>query len=199
MKILWFDVETTGLDSRINDIIQLGYQLEIDGKIATEGDIRMRPVNPDAIDPTALRICNLTKDEIMQYQDTRSQYELFVKDLDRFIDKFDRADKAYPAGYNVAFDYQFLTALPYKIGERYGIGSYINHMLLDPLAILNNLIAFGAMAKPADRKLETMCKIFGIPLEAHDAKNDIIATRKLYNILMSKFAYNGIEYWKGVK
>lgn len=196
MKALWFDVETTGLDSRLNDIIQLGYQLEIDGNIVTKGDLRFRPINPNNIDQTALRVCNVTTEEIMQYPDTRTQYEAFTKDIDRFIDKYNPADKAYPCGYNVFFDYQFLTALPYKIGEKYGIGSYLNHILLDPLPILNNLIAFNAIKRPPDRKLETICKIFNIPLDPHDAASDINATRELFYLLMSKVTYNGENYWR---
>ena len=32
-KVFWFDVETTGLDSKIHDIIQLACIIEINGEI----------------------------------------------------------------------------------------------------------------------------------------------------------------------
>ncbi len=196
MKILWFDVETTGLNPDKNDIVQLGFQLEIDGNIVEQGDLRFRPINPDEIEMKALEVCNLTVEEIMGYPDAREQYENFLRILDNHIDKFNRDDKAFPAGYNVGFDYGFLMAMPRKLGDRYGFGSYFNHMLLDPMPIINNLLSVNALEPvPVNRKLETMANMFGIQIEAHDAVSDINATRELYYTLMRRFTFDGKPHW----
>jgi len=196
MKIFWFDVETTGLDARKNDIVQLAYQLEIDGEIVKSSDLKFRPINVNAIEEKALEVNGLTVDEIMQYPDAKEQYCNLVNELSQYIDKYDRNDKAYPAGYNVNFDYNFLMAFPYKVGDKYGFGSFLNHALIDPLPIINNLLAFNAISPAENRKLETMCSIFGIDINAHDAASDINATRELYYKLMCRFSFDGQDYWK---
>lgn len=195
MRAFWFDVETTGLDAKVNDITQLAFQLAIGGKTVEKGHILMRPLNPEAIDPKALDIQGKTEDEVMAYPEAKEGYEELTAVLDKHIDKFKKGDKVCPGGYNVWFDYQFVAGLSKKLGEKYGLGSYLNHQLLDPLFLINNLIAFGYIPTPENRKLATVCGLFGIELaDAHDPMADLRATRKLYSVLVSKMAYDGVTF-----
>lgn len=201
-KTLWFDIETTGLKPDWDDIIQLAYLLEIDGIIEEEGNLRMQPVNDMLIEMGELGtdIHGISKEALQKYPSPMSQFEEFVKMLDRNIVKFNKHDKAAPGGYNVfAFDYSFLYRWPKKLGkkfnrpkiEKYGLGSYFDHCVQDPLPILNVLIHLGVMPRPENRKLATVCELFGITFEAHDALADIRATRKLYYAVVEKMLYEG--------
>ena len=182
MKIFWFDVETTGLNPEVNDIIQLGYVFEIDGKEVESGELFLKPLNFEAIDERALQVNGITRDRLEQFPEPCIQFSKMKEILGNHIDKYDRNDKAYVGGYNVGFDYGFLSALARKCGDRYGFGSFLNHVQLDPLSIINVLHAHGKLPYDApNRKLVTMCNVFGVDLEhAHDAVSDVKATRKLY-------------------
>lgn len=182
-KIFWFDVETTGLDPNIHEIIQLGWMMEINGEIVDEGELKMKPLNVEAITDKALEVNKLDKEEILTWQNPREGFNELVKILAKHVNRFDKKDKAYPGGYNVHFDYSFLTAFGRKYSE-YGLGAYINHMALDPLYLINYLIFKGVIDPPVNRKLETMCKAFNVDLfKAHDAFEDIRSTRELFYVL----------------
>lgn len=200
MKIFWFDVETTGLEPGLNDITQLAFHLAIDGKTVEKGNLLMRPLSPNNISDEALKIQGRTKEEILEHPPANEQFKVLTDILDKHVDKFKKTDKMCPGGYNVWFDYQFLNWLPKKLDIKYGLGSYLNHILLDPMFIINNLIAFGLIERPENRKLVTVCKLFGIELaDAHDAMADLKATRRLYGVLVSKLAYGGTTFLDALK
>ena len=59
MKIAYIDVETTGLDPKVNGIYQIGGIIEIDGEAVNEFGILMQPHEDDEVDPKALALaCN---------------------------------------------------------------------------------------------------------------------------------------------
>ncbi len=112
MKVLYFDVETTGTDPKVNDIVQLSGLIEIDGKIKEKFDFKMRPqdnglpgfIKNAIVDPEALAINGLTEEEIWNFADPKEVHKEIVKIFAKYIDKYDKSDKFYPAGYNVRFD-----------------------------------------------------------------------------------------------
>ena len=63
-KILWFDVETTGLSAYKNDIIQLAVIITVDGKVVETHDLRCQPFDKMAIDSRAMKIHGITEKEI---------------------------------------------------------------------------------------------------------------------------------------
>ncbi len=183
-KILYFDVETTGLDASVNEIVQLGMIIEVDGKEVDRGEFFLKPEDPDNITEGSLEVTGKTKEELMAYPD---RVEGFVKIRDMFAahcDKYDRNDKYYPAGYNVGFDLDFLAEFFKGMGDNY-LGSYLNWRQVDPLRIMQFLDAKGEVDLP-DYKLATVCELFDIKIDAHDAMSDIEATQKLVHILFDK-------------
>ncbi len=181
-KTLFIDVETTGLDARRQDVIQLAALVEIDGHVVEEFNSKVQPVNWDTIDMAALLVTGTTMDALKLYPPAREVYNDFSTMLGKYVDKFDRADKFYPAGYNVDFDLRFLQEFFAKQGDKY-FHSYVSHRRLDPLHLLSFQAYQGKLALP-DFKLETVCKHFGIELKAHDALSDVKATRELLQRLM---------------
>lgn len=67
MKIIWFDTETTGLDSKENDIISLSGYLEIDRKIVETFDYKMKPFNMKNISKEALDVNGFTLEQLESF------------------------------------------------------------------------------------------------------------------------------------
>ena len=178
MKILFFDVETTGLDPVKNDIIQIAGIIEIDGQIKEEFNIKMQPMDYSTVEQGALDVNGITIEEIKTYQYAKEGYEQLLKIFDKYVYKFNKKDKFIPAGYNVAFDVNFLFEF-FKKQKNLYCGSYLNYHKIDPLPVLLMLSLKGTL-KLDSFKLVDVCKALEIPLlDAHDAMADIKATRDL--------------------
>jgi len=184
-KILWFDVETTGLDAARNDIIQLAYIIEINGDIFEKGNIFMQPFEYGTISREALEVTSLTIEKIKTFKAPAVAYEEFVKVLEKYINRFDKDDKFYIGGFNVNFDYNFLNEWFKKNGaDKFAFGSFFNHKLIDPLQFYRILDFINIINSPIkNNKLETLSNKYGIDINAHDALSDITATRNLFNKL----------------
>lgn len=174
---MYFDVETTGLDSKENEIVQLGVMIEIDGEIRDERNFFLKPEKWDKISPDSLEITGKTLEDLKKYPDRKLGYYGLTSFLGMYCDKFDREDKYYPAGYNVGFDLDFLGEFFKSMKDPY-LGSWINWRQIDPLKILYFLDARGDFKLP-NYKLSTVCELFKIDIDAHDAMSDIRATREL--------------------
>ena len=55
-KIFYFDTETTGLDPKRHDIIQLAYIVEINGEVKEEGEFKLQPIVHWVVIITANRV-----------------------------------------------------------------------------------------------------------------------------------------------
>jgi DNA polymerase-3 subunit epsilon len=194
MKILYFDVETTGRDPKIHDIVQLSGFIEIDGVEKETFDFRIKPFDLKAVDPEALGITGLTLKEISEYPEPKEVYKKIIELFSKYVNKYDKADKFYPAGYNVKFDLDFLQELFHKCGDIYGTGTWQNWKAIDPLPVLQFMDGIGLMALP-NYKLSTVCEHFGIKITAHNALSDIRATRELIERIEAEY----FNQEKGIK
>lgn len=113
-KILFFDLETTGLDYKENAIIQLaGIIVNIDefNKITVLDKFcfNMRPRMEHKIDMNALIVNHFNMNTIMSFQDDHEVFIEFNKILERHCDKSKTTEKYILAGYNsLHFDQDFL-------------------------------------------------------------------------------------------
>lgn len=175
-KVLYVDVETTGTDSSRNGIIQLACILIVDGLEVANTNLFMRPPLHCEVSPEALAIHGYSQNDIGNFDLDHSQaYREFIKLLDEHIERFDKRDKVYFAGFNAHFDYSFVRQWALYNNDPY-IGSYFNNRILDPLPLLHLLDFLGDISLP-NYKLATVCEYFDIPLQGHDALVDIRATR----------------------
>jgi DNA polymerase-3 subunit epsilon len=181
MKELWFDVETTGLDCEKQDIVQLAMIVVIDNEEVATKEIRMKPFCFENVQTSALEVHGITIEEIQKYQDPQSAYQETISFLSQHCDKFDRADKFYPGGYNVRFDLDFLAAFFRKNNDKY-FGSWQNWRVMDPLPLLYTMDACKQLSLP-NYKLETVAEYFGVELKAHDAVSDVRASREVWKRL----------------
>lgn len=176
-KVLYFDVETTGRNWFKHDIVQLGLIIEVDGEVKEEKNFRCQPFSWDEIDQEAMDVTGLTLEDLKSYPTPQSVHQELLAVLGKYVDKYDKADKYYPAGYNVDFDINFLGAFFRKNDDNF-IGSWLNWKKLDPLPLLF-MEDFAGRLKLENYKLGTVAAHFGIELDAHDAFSDIRATRQL--------------------
>ena len=192
-KIFHFDTETTGLEPNENDIIQLAFIIEINGKIEEEFSFDVQPFNWENINQDALSVNKKTIEILKGYPPPSDVYQQLIRILSVYIDKYDRNDKFQPAGYNVRFDIDFFKSFFQKNGDSF-FGSYFNYKAIDPLAVLYFLDGLGFINLP-NYKLETVCEYFGIQIDAHDALSDIKANKKLIDTLTLKFR-KGLNHGK---
>ncbi len=176
-KILYADTETTGTNPVLHDVIQFAFIVEINGAIVDTAEFKAQPFSYENINPEALEINKTTIEQIKTYPSPRETYQKIVNFFCKHIDKYDRADKFYPAGYNLHFDLDFISQFFVKNGDKY-FGSFCNWKRIDPLPFLYNMDFLGKISLP-NYKLETVCNHFGIQIQAHDALSDILATREV--------------------
>ena len=185
-KILWFDVETTGLYGWKHDIIQFAYIVEINHEVKEEGVFTMQPMNFEgAIDERALVVHGMTRAHLIKFQHARAGHDQIMAVLNKYINPNDKNDKFTPACYNAKFDTEFLQA-NFKKHGRTDYGKYLDYHALDPMAIAVYLRYYGAI-KTENCKLATVARYFGIEFQAHDAMEDIRATRMLAHKLHNFF------------
>jgi len=197
MKLLYFDVETTGLTPGHHDIHQIAYIIQRPNLPELARNFRLAPFRPENSDPEALKVAGVTIEDINQYASAQTVFAQILSDFESCVDKYDKTDKLYPVAYNGHFDYQFLVQF-FKDNNHKYFGSFVNHRLIDPLAILRFFEYCGAL-KFDSYKLSCVCAHFGIPISAHDALSDIYATkailRKLTNMIspMAPFEFEPEE------
>lgn len=188
-KILFVDTETTGLDPKINGIHQIAAQIVIDGKMEMEFDYKFRPLDHEVVEKQALEKSNLTIEEVMARPlSSREVYKKVDETLATFVSRFDKNDKMVISGYNCNFDAQFLNEWFAKNNNKYFFGLCHGGAYLDGLVMALMLeIKCGKKLFFPDRKLGTVAETLGIRLDgAHDALNDIRATREVIKTLWKR-------------
>jgi len=181
MKKLWLDVETTGVNSEKNGIIQLACIVE---GTKNKFTIDIKPFKDCIYDAKALKINGKTKKQIVTYNSEALAMRQFIF----FLDNSSQDKEQFSiSGYNSRFDQDFIIAL-FKRHKQYNFWSYFNYKDIDVFALIKILDLWGVNdeGKPS-QELKAMCKEFGIKIKAHDAIEDIKATRKLYNKLVKKY------------
>ncbi|HOZ55189.1 MAG TPA: 3'-5' exonuclease [Clostridia bacterium] len=190
MKIIYIDTETTGLSPVKNDIISLGYIIEIDGIVKKEGYITMRPYSLENIDKRALEINKFELSQILNFEESTMILNKFTKELETYINKYDKTDKFLIIGYNVNFDIDFIRNWFYKAGNPF-FASYFSAGCIDVLQMINILDTLNKidLSECKNKKLDTMCEFFEIKNneEFHNALVDIKATKELYLKLIKMF------------
>lgn len=184
-KILYYDLETTGVDPKKHAILQLAAIIEDDGKVQDEINMAMAPHKGAEITARALEVNGIDPKKLTARPSPYAQFSNFRALLDLTVDKFDPKDKLVLAGYNNGnFDDLFLREWfkRWAPESRFNVyGTYFVHHSLDGKEMIAWLNHCGMLhPAPANLKLQTVCDYLHIPLvDAHDASADIKATRQL--------------------
>ena len=195
MKVCYLDVETTGIDAVKYDIIQLAMILEIDGKVEKTFCFDIKAVDPTVYDRRALNVHNTSVEALSEGYEPLDVHKSLVTLLDKYVDRYNKADKFFLAGYNTRFDAEHLSNFFRKCDDKY-YGSYFNWQLVDGMSMVYNLVYMGALSLP-NYQLGEVCKHFGIPLkDKHNALADLKATKLLIHKLTDIFKIGVDHYGK---
>ncbi len=185
MKLLFFDLETTGTNPGRNGIHQISGSIVIDGKHIQDFDFHVQP-NPKAvIEDAALQVAGVTREQVLAYPPMQQVYQEFVAMLGKYVDKYDKKDKFFLVGYNnAAFDNQFLRGFFLQNGDQY-FGSWFGSNSIDVMVLASAYLA-DRRADMENFKLSTVAKFLGVSVSddsLHNALYDIELTRAIYDIV----------------
>ena len=187
-KLLFFDIETTGVKFWKNGIHQISGCVEIDGEVKEYFDFKVAP-NPSAIiEQEALDVSGVTIEQIQAYEQMGFVHGKICGLLSKYVGKFDKRDKFFLVGYNNAsFDNQFLRAFFEQCNDKY-FGSWFWSSSLDVMVLAAQHLK-NVRHNMIDFKLKTVAKELGIVIDEtrlHDAEYDIDITRQIYSIVTNR-------------
>lgn len=190
-KILWLDTETTGVDTRIDDVVQIAVQ--VDHNDDTFQTLVQPPdLDLDSLDNSHIRALDVSGITVDQLKSAPSNYEGWCalrSFLRQYVDPFNKSDRYLVAGYNVKFDIDILRTWWHKRNDKY-FGSYFYPYVLDVMVILVDGFARSVFQSPPPETLQlgTVIEWAGIapPGKLHDAMTDVLATRMLYNWILER-------------
>lgn len=196
MKVIWIDTETTGTDPIQNDIWQLAYILIDNGQEVYRHVIECRPYSPWNVNPEAMDIGRTVKGTPVSdktcFETMMNPWhalDRFKSDLQRekFLDPYNRHDKAAIGGYNVTFDLQMLTWWFKKGGDKYGFGSFTDYTVLDASSYIRIMRHLGFLDL-SDAKLGTVAKYYDVTIDmAHNAMSDADAAMQVFPAALADF------------
>lgn len=186
-KLFFYDCETSGKNFWQHGIHQISGVIEIDGVVREEFNIKTR-INPAArIDDEALKIGNVTMEQIAAYPPMGEQYKLFTAMTAKYVHKFNKKDKFFLVGYNNAsFDDKFLRAWFIQNQDEY-FGSWFWSSSIDVMVLAANFFK-DKRHLMEDFQLKTVAKALGLVVDEtklHDAIYDVRLTMDMYKILNS--------------
>lgn len=185
-KVLWFDTETTGLCAVKNDIIQIAGEILINDVVVEEFDIRCQPISYEHIHPKALECNGMTIEQIRTFQTAGDGCKEFLTILEKYIDPEDPENCArfIPAGQNIPYDIKMLVGwFDKNTDPKEDVAHFLTPETIDTQVIAKSIPKH--ILKTDNYKLGTLAARFGIEFKAHDALEDIKATRKVYAELIN--------------
>lgn len=184
MKLLFFDVETTGLNHATCAIHQLSGLVVVNGEKKESFNYLIKPHEGAEISEDALNVSGLNKSIISLHPSGQEQYAAFVRLLSRYINRYDKTDKFYLVGFNSrSFDEPFLRAFFNRHDGYYG--SYFWQVGFDVMVLSAEHLKHDLPTMP-NFKLATVATQLGIAVDKsrlHDAMYDVDLTYSIYQVL----------------
>ncbi len=182
-KLFFYDLETTGTKFWKNGIHQISGAIVIDGEIKERFDFKVRPNENAVIDEEALKIANVTKEQIMAYPTMKVVYSQIISMLGKYVDKFNKADKFHLVGYNInSFDNPFFRAFFVQNNDVY-FGSWFWADSIDCYVLASNRFR-KVRTQFKDFKQHSVATALGIAVDEaklHDAEYDIDLCMQIFN------------------
>ena len=175
------DVETTGLDPAVAEIIQFGAVEVLDGLLPGRSFTTLiRPNRPEMADPKALEVSGLT---LADLEDAPSQ-ERAADMMEEWADSIRKKGRIVLLAHNSVFEIKFLTA--WLGPKRYEsvFHFHTRDSMLAAIYVNDWCVSHGHEPKFPLVSLKAMCKQLGvINKKAHDALADSKAALEVYRRL----------------
>ena len=209
-RIMYYDLETTGVDYKVSSVRQISGFLEIDGVITEEFNYMVKPVpknltgyphnvwvgdeislngviwNRGAIE--LVKSQGITSKEIDEYTPYMDVFQDLTGKLLRYINKFNNKEKFHLIGFNNRFfDDPFFRRWFEDCGDKY-FGSYFWADSIDALVIASHHLKDKRQYMD-NFKLMTVARTLGIEVDEsqlHDALYDVKLTKEIYEICTKK-------------
>lgn len=187
-KLFIYDLETTGTDHKQHAIHQISGIIVINGVKKQEFDFKVAPHASAVIDEDAIKVSNVTKEQIMTYPANILVHRQLLGLLGKYVNKFAKTDKFHLLGYNnKGFDNDFFRTFFNLCGDTY-YGSWFWADSIDALVLASDYLQ-DERSKLLNFQLRTVAAHLGIPVDEtklHDAQYDIYLTYEIYKIVSHK-------------
>jgi len=194
-KLVFIDVETTGVNPESNGITQISGCVQIGQDLVTTFDYFVRPFHQDVIDASALEVTGLDRRQFLppehpdflvvpgqHFEDPREVYVRLQTLFKTYVDQYDKSDKFQFVGYNAhSFDMPFMRRFWEKNNDRF-FGSWFWYPCLDVMLLWAQIL-HPVRAELPNFKLATVARHCGIEVDdnrLHDSQYDIELTRELW-------------------
>jgi len=167
-KIVFLDIETTGLSYSVDDIIEVGAWLYCDGVAINKFERRIKPER--YVSETVRRITGISNEDLADCDTMQNVLPEF----------FDFVGSNDIAGYNIQFDYKFLCYKAKVLGYDFTLGGMRRGV--DVLKSVRKCFDLPSY------KLGDVCVSLGVPSEP-----DRLHTA-LYDAYMTKLVYDRCKY-----
>jgi len=188
-KLLYVDVETTGLDAEKCEIVQFAAIVEINGREMERFCINIKPSDNCVWEPAAAEKNKLSPDIMNQYTPKDEAFNLIKSYLKKYVDTTRRDDKFFLVGYNVKFDEAFIRKF-FNMVSGYEF-TYSNFFWFPSLDIAQ-IIAIKTLDSRSvfpNFKLATLCRVLQVDFKDdnfHNAMYDIEKSRELFLKVLKK-------------
>lgn len=194
-KLVFIDVETTGLNPDRNGLTQISGAVQVAGEVVESFDYFVRPFSHDEIEASALEVTGIDRRQLLMpdhpdhlavpgqlFEDPKDVYVRLHTMLKNHVDQYDKTDKFHFVGYNAhSFDMPFMRRFWEKNNDRF-FGSWFWYPCLDVMLIWAQILRQERSAL-TNFKLATVAKHCGISVDdsrLHDSQYDIDLTRQLW-------------------
>lgn len=180
-KLLFCDLETTGLDPVQNGIHQMAFQVYTKGRFIKRFSMKVFPFEDDVLEEEALEAGNVTEAQIRGYQDPLIAHKTLKTILRRFVDPYLPSDKFLFIGYNPNFDKDFLCEWFKKCNDPY----FMSWIFWPPIDVAQ-LALFDLVEERHKMKkfnLETITNHYAMnskDTKFHDAVYDVEMTKRIF-------------------
>ena len=177
----FIDVETGGTDPHGCALLQIAGIIDT-GEDEEKFNYHIKPLDGDKVDPKALAVNGLTKEQIDGFESPRTVHDNLLQLWGGFVDCYDKRDKMFFIGYNShSFDMPFVREFFRKCGDKY-FGSWFHYPSIDVMILAAQKLMDKRRWFP-DFKLMTVADRLGIAVDKsrlHDAFYDIELTQQVY-------------------
>jgi len=149
------DVETTGLDANIHEIVELGLLVVEQKTLKTldHYEVKIRPVNMKNAARQALVVCGYNEREWRKAVDLETAMHIYSE----------KTKDAIFVAHNVYFDWSFIT----RAFQKTGIEDYMDYHRIDLFTSAWAKAQLGLLPKLSRFNLSDICKYFDIKPEPH--------------------------------
>ena len=185
---IYLDVETTGTEPQKHSIHQIAGIVEVEEVVLEEFDYKVAPHPKCICDPASMTFLGVTEEQIRAYPEMKEVHKKFTKLLGKYVDKYDKKDKATIVGYNNrSFDEPFLRKWFEQCGDNY-FGSWFWPNSLDALVLATEYLAERRIDMPSFKLFRVALEL-GLEVDkekTHEAGYDIALTRQIYRIVTGR-------------